>query len=447
MLVCVVTFQQAELKNLGEMATIEVARKILGNWGAIVVLFAGILAALSSANASIISASRGVFALSKDKIISKKTSKVNKRFGTPHIALILVVVPVAVVLIRSRLEIFAEVASFLHLIIYAGICLSVLRLRVSNPTWYIPTFRIPAAKFVAGFGALSCLILACFMQVESILISLGVLLLAVAYYFLYARKKVIKLHTPKPPHIDASLFSPNILIPIDITQEQKDLPHRVLEAIPNPKLLVLGFKEIPEQTESEQSEEEFGKEANKKLDLILNDLKESEVNFDSKMIFSDKIESQIKQLLEEEELQFILTLKPLSDFNQLVIPIYELSQINKKLSTIIYTLHSNKPIKIKVLLFTENENDSSNEVQLKQAIENQLSEVNITVYDYEVYEKEKASSQKFIQEVSKKTDLIVWSEADSSQRDFFLSIILKKESKNISTPIIMILKKKASNKV
>jgi len=447
MLICVVTFSQTELKNFGETATIEVARKILGNWGAIVVLFAGILATLSSANASIISASRGVFALSKDKMISNKTSKVSKRFGTPHIALILVTAPVAIVLIRSKLEVFAEVASFLHLIIYAGICLSVLKLRVTNPTWYIPTFRIPAAKLVAGFGAVSCFILACFMQKESILISLGVLLLAVAYYFLYVRRKEIKLHTPKPPHIDASLFHPNILIPVDITQEKKDLPHVVLEAIPNSKLLVLGFKETPEQTHSEQSEEEFGKEANKKLDLILNDLKEAQVNFDSKLIFSDKIESQIKKIIEEEELQFILTLKPLSDFNQLVIPIYDLSQINRKLSTIIYTLHSNKPTKIKVLLFTESEGDSSNEVQLKQAIENQLSTVNLTIYDYEVYKKEKASSQKFIQKVSKKTDLIVWSEADPSQRDFFLSMILEKESKNISTPIIMILKKMASNNV
>jgi len=447
MLVCVVTFPQAELKNFGEMATIEVARKILGNWGAIVVLFAGILAALSSANASIISSSRGVFALSKDKMISKKTSKVNKRFGTPHIALILVAAPVAIMLIRSKLEIFAEVASLLHLIIYAGICLSVIKLRVTNPTWYIPTFRIPAAKAVAGFGAVSCLILAFFMKIESILISLGVLFLAIAYYFLYVRRKEIKLHTPKPPHIDASLLNPNILIPIDITQEKKDLPHAVLEAIPNAKLLLLGFKETPEQAQSEQSEEEFRKEGNKKLNNIINDLKEAQVNFDSKLIFSDKIESQIKQILEEEELQFILTLKPLSDFNQLVIPIYDLSQINRKLSTIIYTLHSNKPTKIKVLLFTKSEGGSSNEVQLKQAIENQLSVVNINVYDYEVYKKEKASSQKFIERISKKTDLIVWSEADPSQRDFFLSIILEKESKNITTPIIMILKKKASNNV
>lgn len=440
MLVCVVTFPQADLKGFGETATIEVARKLLGNGGAIVVLFAGILAALSSANASIISASRGVFALSKDKVISNKTGKINKRFGTPHIALILVTLPVAIILIKGKLEIFAEVASFLHLMIYAGICLSVLKLRTTNPTWYIPTFRIPVVKPVAGLGAVSCLVLAFFLQTTSILIGLGVILLAVVYYFLDVKRKEITLNTPMPPHIDASLFKPNILIPIDITQKKKDLPQSILEAIPVSNLLLLGFKETPEQAEPEQSEETFEKEGEKKLGDIANQLKEAQVSFESELICSNKIKPQIKQVVEEKELQFILTLKPLADLSQIVIPIYDRSQINSKLSTLIYTLHTKKPTKVKILLFTKTEGDSSQERQLKQAIENEFSLVNVNVNTYEVYEKDKALSPEFLQKISQKTDLIVWSEANSSNQNFFLSIILEKESKSLTTPVIMILK-------
>jgi len=442
MVVCIVTFPQEELKKFGETATIEVARKILGNWGAIVVLFAGLLATLSSANASMISASRGVFALSKDKLISYKASIINKRFGTPHIALILVTVPVLIMLFRSRLEVFAEVASSLHLIIYAGICLSVIKLRITKPTWYIPTFRIPAAKIIAGLGFVSCLTLLFFMQKTSILISLGVLLLATAYYFLYVRRREIKLNSPEPPHIDSDFFNPSILIPVDISQEKKDLPMAILDAMPISKLLLLGFKETPEQSESEQSEEEFAKEGEKKLENIKNELEDAQINFESKLIFSNKIASQIKEIIKEEEPQFILTLRPIANLNQLVIPIYDLSQINTELNTIIYSLHSPKATKIKVLLFTEGEGDSSNEAQLKQAVKNQFSLININVYDYEVHEKEKASSKKFIQELPEKTDLLIWSEAEPSQLDFFLSIILEKESTEIASPIIMILKGK-----
>jgi amino acid transporter len=441
MLVCIVTFPQEELKNFGETATIEVARKMLGSFGALVVLLAGLLATLSSANASMISASRGVFALSKDKLISQKASKINKRFGTPHIALILVTVPIAIMLLRSRLEVFAEVASFLHLVIYAGICLSVLKLRISNPNWYIPTFRIPAAKIVATIGALGCLVLLCFMQTTSILISLGILFFATGYYFFYVKKRGIKLDNPKPPHIDANLFQPSILIPVNITEEKKDLPHAILEAMPISKLLLLGFKETPEQSDSAQSEEEFGEEGEEKLENIQNKLKEAELNFDSKLIFSNEILPQIKEIMDEEELHFILTLKPLSDLNQIVIPIYDRAQINTSLGTIVYNLHSKKPAKIKVVLFTEQDGESSNEAQLKQIVENQFSLVNVRVQDYEVKQKEELSFQEFVQQISNKEDVIIWSEAAPYDRKAFLKAILEEESKKIASPIIMILNK------
>jgi amino acid transporter len=197
MLACILIFPQEELKKFGETATIEVARKMLGNWGAIVVVFGGLLAALSSANASMISASRGVFAMSKDKFIGSVASKINKRFGTPHIALILVTTPIAIILFKSRIEIFAEVASFLHLMIYTGICLTVLKLRIKNPIWYLPVYRIPMGKVIAVLGAASCLALICFMQTTSILIGLMVLLFATAYYFLYVKRKKITLAPPK----------------------------------------------------------------------------------------------------------------------------------------------------------------------------------------------------------------------------------------------------------
>lgn len=442
MLVCVLTFPQAQLKKFGETATIEVARTMLGSWGAIVVLFAGLLATLSSANASMISASRGVFALSSDKLISQKASKINQRFGTPHIALILVTVPIAVMLLKNQLEVFAEVASSLHLLIYAGICLSVLKLRATKPIWYIPTFRMPAAKFVAGLGAASCLVLVGFMQKTSILISLGVVLIAIAYYFLNVKRRNIQLLTPEPPHLDKKILNSSIMIPVDIAQDEKNISRSVLEAIPITKLLLLGFKEIPEQSESKQSEEEFGKEGEKKLETIQDQLNKADVNFDSELIFSKDILPQIKQIIEDEQLQFILTLKDSSDFNQIVIPIFDLSQINKKLSTLVYNFHSNKPTKIKIVLFPEVSDESSNEGQLRQAMENQLSLLNIDTPDYEVYDQEDASLEESIQQISKKEDLVIWSEAGPSDREIFLGSILENGSLEMPSPTIFIFNEK-----
>ncbi|WP_224484735.1 APC family permease [Robertkochia aurantiaca] len=447
MTVCTFTFTREELKNFGETATIEVAREILGNWGAVVILIGGLLAALSSANASVISASRGVFALSKDRLISKKASKINKRFGTPHISLLLVCLPVAVMLMRSDLAVFAEVASFLHLMIYGAICLSVLKLRRENPTWYVPAFKVPGSEFIAGFGAVSCFSLVFFMQKTSILISLGILVLASIYYLVYVRKINLELHTPVPPHIDPGLFSPNILVPIDITAEKKDLPYPVLKAMPESRLLLLGFKETPEQSESEQSEEEYGEEGKEKLKSVTKHLEDADYDFESELIFSNDIKSQIEQVIETEDPNFILTLKPLSELQQIVIPIYNQTQINNQLNTIVHNLQENKTMTIKVLLFPEEKEDgASNETQLKKALEQQLGLIHARVDDYEIFHNEKSTPEALVQKISDRTDLVIWPEADPGERQVFLNNILEKESIDTSSPIIMILKKKSDQK-
>lgn len=437
--VCTYTFPIEELKRYGENATVEVARSMLGKFGATLVLFAAILAALSSANASLLSASRGVFALSNDGVITKKASQINKHFGTPHVALILVAVPIFIILIKNELEIFAEVASCLHLVIYAGICLAVLKLRAKAPLWYIPTFRIPFHKIIAGTGTIACLLLICFMQKISIIISLGILSIAVGYYYLFVKNKGAQIHQPTPPHISANLLQPKILIPVDIDQETKSLPHPILKALPISKLLLLGYKETPEQTKSEQAEDSLGEEGEKKMNNIKNELKDTKIDFNSKLIVGNKVTSQIEEFIEEKDLQYILTLKPLSQLKQLLVPIYESSQINNKLGTTIHNLCSKKPIEIKVLIFTENKEGETNEFELKKGMSQLLSRLNIKINRFGIFEKNSTSPKKAIEESAKKTDLVLWSEGNESKRETFLNIIFEKEPISILSPIIMIL--------
>src|SRR6056297_809252 len=443
MFACIVTFPQEELKKFGETATIEVARKMLGNKGAIIVLFGGILAALSSANASMISASRSVYAISKDQLISKKVSIINKRFGTPHVILILITVPIAIILIRSRIEIFAEVASFLHLFIYAGICFSVLKLRLNNPNWYIPTFRIPMFKIVAGLGGISCMGLVFFMQKLSILIS--IIILAFLYYILYVKRKEIILSNPNPPHVDFQVINPAILIPIDVSKEKKDIPSPILKAIPISDILLLGYRETPEQTEAEQSEKEFSKEGKEKLERIESQMKEANYDFNSELIFGNEILDQLVQLIDENEFQIILALKPHTTLNEVVIPIHDLTQINTKLSTLMYNLKTQNQIKTKVILFVEGGDDSYTEAKFKRAIENQFSDLKIPIQDYEVVIEEDLSPNTLIRKVTldhaSDGDLVIWSEAVKNEREDFLNFILENESENIKSPIIMILNK------
>ncbi len=187
-------FSATELRDFGETATLEVARKLLGNGGAIVVLIAGILATLSSANASIMSSSRSVFALAKDRLVPKKAGALSQKYNAPHIALLLVVIPVVSMLFLGNLEFFAEVASFLHLVMYGGICITLLKIRRTKAKWYKPSFRLYKGQVVASIGAFCCLALIFFMDKKSILTGLVVIVLTSVYYYLFHRDKEI----PKP---------------------------------------------------------------------------------------------------------------------------------------------------------------------------------------------------------------------------------------------------------
>jgi amino acid transporter len=91
---CVVTvfvatsaFGSSRLAHLGETAMVDVGRHYLGELGALAVVFGDLLATMSSANASILSTSRAVYAVSKDALLPGWASRINLRYGTPHVAL------------------------------------------------------------------------------------------------------------------------------------------------------------------------------------------------------------------------------------------------------------------------------------------------------------------------------------------------------------------------
>jgi len=76
-----------QLAGFGETAMVEVGRHYLGAAGAFAIVFGGLLATMSSANASVLSTSRAIYAVSKDALLPRRASHINLRYGTPHVAL------------------------------------------------------------------------------------------------------------------------------------------------------------------------------------------------------------------------------------------------------------------------------------------------------------------------------------------------------------------------
>lgn len=170
------------LADTGSQATIALGQLLFGEFGKMLVLIAGLLATLSSANASILSSSRTLFALGRDRLAPAWSARISARFGTPQYAVLVAGIAVGGLTFIGNLKTLAEVASALHLLIYALICLALLHNRRKRSDDYVPSFRVPLPKAVAVLGAACCLGLLVFMETAALLIAGGVLLAASAWY-------------------------------------------------------------------------------------------------------------------------------------------------------------------------------------------------------------------------------------------------------------------------
>lgn len=177
----------ARLAELGETAIVAVARAVAGAVGAVLILLGGLLATLSSANASILSSSRSVYALSRDALMPDGVSRINRRFRTPHVALILAGGPIVGLILFGRVEVLAEVASLLHLFMYGLMCIALLVLRRAGPDWYDPDFTCPLYPVLPILGAVASFGLVAFMEPLSIGLGGAILAAAAGWYGIYAR--------------------------------------------------------------------------------------------------------------------------------------------------------------------------------------------------------------------------------------------------------------------
>jgi len=180
-------FGSGRLAELGETAMVDVGRHYLGAYGALAIVFGGLLATMSSANASVLSTSRAIYAVSRDALLPSIASRINLRYGTPHVALGLAGGPILLLTATGQVEVLAEVASFLHLVLYGLMCVALVALRRDEPEWYDPAFRVPGYPVVPILGALASFALMALMKPISQVVGVAIMLVSAGWYFYYAR--------------------------------------------------------------------------------------------------------------------------------------------------------------------------------------------------------------------------------------------------------------------
>ncbi|WP_424002949.1 amino acid permease [Haloarcula salina] len=175
-----------------QIAVVEVARLLLGPIGAIAMLFGGLLATASSANASILASSRINFAMGRDGIVSESLNEIHPRFATPYRSIAITGGLILLFIAAGTVETLASMGSVLHLIIYALLNVALIVMREADAEEYDPDYSVPLYPVVPILGTLTSLGLIIFISPFVIGLSAALVAGAVLWYFGYARSRATK---------------------------------------------------------------------------------------------------------------------------------------------------------------------------------------------------------------------------------------------------------------
>ena len=207
----------------------DVAVVFLGSIGVVAIVFAAVIAAISSSNSSILAASRVLFAMGRDNLMTDWLNATHDRFHTPHRAII-ATGGVTAGLIGIGLEVeaivalLAEVASFSFLVTYGLVHVSLVVFRRADPPAYDPDFAVPGLLYpiVPILGvALSVFVIAQMTRSVQI-VGTGIVALGGIWYVVYARTNNVEsgLLGEALPGDDPSY---TVLVPVVNPQTQRGL--------------------------------------------------------------------------------------------------------------------------------------------------------------------------------------------------------------------------------
>jgi len=158
----------------------------------IMVVLAALAAFASTGNAGIMSSSRYPLAMSRDKILPPFFGKVSKKFNVPVISILFTSSIIILIILFVSEEGIAKMASAFQLLIFFFINLAVIIFRKSKIESYDPGFLSPLYPWVQIFGMFSSFILIIYMGWAPSFFSMLLILISIAWYRYYVRKKVTR---------------------------------------------------------------------------------------------------------------------------------------------------------------------------------------------------------------------------------------------------------------
>jgi basic amino acid/polyamine antiporter, APA family len=155
--------------------------------GTLLIIFAAVTAFASTGNAGMMTASRFPLAMSRDKLLPGVFSKISM-FNTPAWSILFTGLILIVVVASLSESDIAKMASSFQLMIFILLNASVIVMRKSRIEAYDPGYRTPFFPWMQIAGIICYFFLIIYMGWGPGLFIMGVIIMAIAWYWYYARK-------------------------------------------------------------------------------------------------------------------------------------------------------------------------------------------------------------------------------------------------------------------
>ncbi len=315
-----------------------------GSFGALLMIVGAVLATVSSANASILSAARVNFAMGRDRILVNWLNKVHDRFRTPYRAITATgIITLVLIAVGVGISTLAEVASFMYLVTYALVHVAVIVLRRADPENYDPAFRIPsvAYPFVPIIGMLACLAVLVQMSIRwqpweltagPVIVTLpatptavgaiGTVLIigGIAWYFGYAKERALseslvgEAIAPNPDVAADGKGNYRVVVPVANPDTERDLLRLAAASAHShedefAEIVAVNVIEVPQQTSLSQDvkfEQERVESQQELLEAAQNIAEDLDIGIRTRAIVGRDVGDVVLNVVDEEEADHVL---------------------------------------------------------------------------------------------------------------------------------------------
>ena len=138
-----------------KIAAVEVAGKLSGHIGMVLVASLIVVTTLNATNSTILTSARMMYAMARDKLFFYKAANVHPKYNTPDIALFIQAFWAIALVFSGSFDQLTDMLVFASFIFYGSTALGVIILRVKHPE-YERKYKVIGYPFVPGLFLLFC---------------------------------------------------------------------------------------------------------------------------------------------------------------------------------------------------------------------------------------------------------------------------------------------------